>query len=397
MLSYSCRHAMAALIILLSSFAPFVAGHINCDAYVLNLGQKVYHGSPGNKTFTDTICSTTCWTALQTARRRIVGACAQTPDLFPGYPVLAMIDPVVSGWNETCLKDSDGGYCNAKIETFPEVEKIKDMPQAQLCSFCLGAKLRLMQSSPYSAYDELHAERLEYINKRCGAGTGGSTSPLASAIQPNGTTSDTCVSGNKYTVKNGDICNSVAQTNAVSSSTLYYINPELLNCSAPDVGLELCLPDRCETTYMVKEAVDCVTIAIRAEGSAASSSPRYWGNVIYINAPGGLPSSPGTEPGNGNGNGTGNGNIGGPGGSGDGYTDFPVPVPTGGTIAQRRCVELSLWLLANPSLREPVNYSKRLRVGLWYCLHLVKGFDKVPSSTSTTIGASSTSTASAKA
>ncbi|CCC12069.1 hypothetical protein SMACR_02290 [Sordaria macrospora] len=467
MLSYSRGHAMVVLIVLLSSFAPFVAGQfqvaptgafaglglaatcesvlyqsINCHAYVLNLGQKVYHGSPGNKTFTDTICSPTCWTSLQTARRRIVGACTQTPDLFPGYPVLAMIDPVVSGWNETCLKDSDGGYCNAKIETFPEVEKIEDMPQAQLCSFCLGAKLQLMQSSPYSAYDQLHAERLEYINKRCGAGTGGSTSPLPPAIHPNGTTPDTCVSGNKYTVKNGDTCNSIAQTNAVSSSTLYYINPELLNCSAPDVGLQLCLPDKCETTYTVKEADDCVTIAIRAEGSAASSwqdlvawnaglddrcsniwspssSPRYWGNVICISAPGGLPSTPGTEPSNGNGNGTGNGNNGGPGGSGDGYADFPVPVPTGGTIAQGTttlcgawvqarsdstcsslivgtAVPISLWLLANPSLRESVNCSKRLRVGSWYCLHPVRGFDTVPSSTSTTLSVSSTSTSSAR-
>ncbi|KAJ4415750.1 hypothetical protein N0V85_002573 [Neurospora sp. IMI 360204] len=465
MSSYPCRRTTAALFALSSSFATLVAGQfqitptgsfaglglaatcesvlyqsINCDAYVLNLGQKVYHGSPGNKTFTDTICSTTCWTSLQTARRRIVGACAQTPDLFPGYPVLALIDPVVSGWNETCLKDSDGGYCNAKIEAFPEVESIEDMPQAQLCSFCLGAKLRLMQSSPYSAYDELHAERLEYINKHCGAGTGGSTSPLPPAIQPNGTTPDTCVSGNKYTVKNGDTCNSIALTNAVSSSTLYYINPELLNCSAPEVGLQLCLPDRCETTYTVKEADDCVTIAIRAEGSAASSwqdlvawnaglddrcsniwspssSPRYWGNVICISAPGGLPSNPGTEPGNGSG--TGNGDIGGPGGSGDGYADFPVPVPTGGIIAQGTttlcgawvqaqsdstcsslivgtAVPISLWLLANPSLREPVNCSKRLRVGSWYCLHPVRGFDTMPASTSTTLGASSTSTANAR-
>lgn len=34
-----------------------------------------------------------------------------------------------------------------------------------MCSFCLGEKLRLMQQSPYSAYDELHAETLEYINQ----------------------------------------------------------------------------------------------------------------------------------------------------------------------------------------------------------------------------------------
>ena len=50
-----------------------------------------------------------------------MGACAQTPDLFPGYPVLAMIDPVVSGWNETCLKDTDGGYCNGECPYSDEI------------------------------------------------------------------------------------------------------------------------------------------------------------------------------------------------------------------------------------------------------------------------------------
>jgi hypothetical protein len=34
--------------------------------------------------------------------------------LYPGYPVIAIIDAVVSGWNETCLKDTDGGYCNGE-------------------------------------------------------------------------------------------------------------------------------------------------------------------------------------------------------------------------------------------------------------------------------------------
>ncbi|KAK3302812.1 uncharacterized protein B0T15DRAFT_371689, partial [Chaetomium strumarium] len=125
---------------------------ISCDPYVKTLGSKAYHGSPGDKAFTDTVCSATCSTALGVARRRITTACAATPNLFPGYPVIAVIDSVVSGWNETCLKDTDGEYCNAKIEAFPAVEKLEDMPQTQLCSFCFGEKLRLMQRSPYSAY-----------------------------------------------------------------------------------------------------------------------------------------------------------------------------------------------------------------------------------------------------
>lgn len=85
---------------------------INCDAYITKLVGRVYHGSLGDDALTDAVCATTCSTALATARRRIAGACASTPDLFPGYPVLSLIDSVTAGWNETCLKDTDGAYCN---------------------------------------------------------------------------------------------------------------------------------------------------------------------------------------------------------------------------------------------------------------------------------------------
>jgi hypothetical protein len=87
---------------------------INCNPYVKTLGHKTYHGSPGDKTFTDTVCAATCSTALVNVQRRIAGACAASPNLFPGYPVLAMIDSVITGWNETCFKDTDGQYCNGR-------------------------------------------------------------------------------------------------------------------------------------------------------------------------------------------------------------------------------------------------------------------------------------------
>lgn len=51
------------------------------------------------------------------------------------------------------------------IESWPAVEEISDMPRDQLCSYCYGAKLRLMQQSPYSAYDNLYAERLDFVIK----------------------------------------------------------------------------------------------------------------------------------------------------------------------------------------------------------------------------------------
>ncbi len=39
------------------------------------------------------------------------------------------------------------------------------MPKNELCSYCYGEKLRLMQKSKYSAYDESFATMLEYVNK----------------------------------------------------------------------------------------------------------------------------------------------------------------------------------------------------------------------------------------
>lgn len=86
---------------------------INCDDYVATLGEKTYHGSLEDTQLTNTVCAATCEKALLTARRRISGSCASTPELITGYPVNALIESVVTGWNETCLKDKDGSkFCN---------------------------------------------------------------------------------------------------------------------------------------------------------------------------------------------------------------------------------------------------------------------------------------------
>lgn len=90
--------------------------NINCNAFVSTLGQRVYHGSLQDPLLTDSVCMPTCGNALMTAHRRILGACAQSPELAPGYPVVALLDRIHTGWNETCLKDNKSmKYCNGKI------------------------------------------------------------------------------------------------------------------------------------------------------------------------------------------------------------------------------------------------------------------------------------------
>lgn len=93
---------------------------IDCNSLVGELGTQSWHGTVGSKATTDSICSSSCSTALTTARRRIEGSCRRTPHIVEGYPALALIDSIRTGWNETCQKDqSSGDYCNSEQTAFP--------------------------------------------------------------------------------------------------------------------------------------------------------------------------------------------------------------------------------------------------------------------------------------
>ncbi|GKT64258.1 lysM domain-containing protein [Colletotrichum tofieldiae] len=229
---------------------------INCEETVADLGQREYHGSLEDAKLTDAVCVASCKSALTVARRRIEGACAKTPELLPGMTVLSYIDSIIVGWEETCLKDEESGkYCNDIIESWEEVEEIEDMPQDELCSYCYGAKLRLMQKSEYSVYDEYYAAMLEYVNKECGVE--GDTTPIKQPTQNNGTQPGTCFSGKTIVTKEGDSCDSIAIANSVSGASLYYINPNLPDCKSIEAGRELCLPETC-ATYTVKDGDTCI-------------------------------------------------------------------------------------------------------------------------------------------
>ncbi|KAM6540449.1 hypothetical protein FALCPG4_002161 [Fusarium falciforme] len=377
---------------------------LNCPVLVGELGTTSYHGTIGDKATTDAACAAACSTALSTARRRIVGACAKTPDLVPGYPIVALVDSIQTGWNETCQKDKETGqYCNTLIDSFKEVAELGDMAREDLCSYCFGARLRMMQSSPYSAYDELYAEMLDFVNQKCSV-----DSPieiLPNPININYTQDARCEPERRYKTQATDTCDSIAKKYSVSGATLYYLNPELSNCTAPSAGIELCLPDQCDTIYTVQSAEEsCVEVAVDHGTSWRhivdwnsgldtrcsnlwSTSP-FWGRTICVSAPGGefVPPPPSNST-------PGNGNTGGPGGSGDGYADTIVDPPAGVTVANgttircgeyieavesigcetmlaRNAVPMGLFLQVNPSLGKlAIECSDKLVVGTWYCIH----------------------------
>lgn len=99
---------------------------LKCDNFTSQLGSSSYHGSLGDADLTTSVCDATCSASLSTFHRRVAAACASTPDLYPGFPALALIDSIWGGWNETCLKDNTtaGSYCNGQPLN-PIVSKFK--------------------------------------------------------------------------------------------------------------------------------------------------------------------------------------------------------------------------------------------------------------------------------
>lgn len=86
---------------------------VNCDNIVSTLGGRVYHNGWNDSAVMTSICAPSCEASLKTIRRRVAGACAKTSEIMPGYPTLAFVDSIYTGWNETCLRDDKTEkYCN---------------------------------------------------------------------------------------------------------------------------------------------------------------------------------------------------------------------------------------------------------------------------------------------
>ncbi|KAH6717693.1 hypothetical protein BKA61DRAFT_641602 [Leptodontidium sp. MPI-SDFR-AT-0119] len=366
---------------------------LKCDNFTSQLGSSSYHGSLGDADLTTSVCDATCSASLSTFHRRVAAACASTPDLYPGFPALALIDSIWGGWNETCLKDNTtaGSYCNDIIDAWAPVEDIADMPKTQLCSFCYGSKLAVMRQNPYGIYDGSNfKDRYDYTIK----------------------------------VKSGDTCDSISQASLISSGTLYETNPLLFNCSAPAVGLELCLPPQCEKLYTVEATDDCVTIGVKTgiswlnvvayNGMINSYCSNIynaipsWGHTICVSPPGGTFINAPTN--------TSGGDLGGPGGTGDGYANTIVTLPAGSKIATgttKNCGEFylaktgdtcgsiitnekvntpsDLFIGVNPSLVSAELCTSKLIVGRYYCVHPTRGWNDTSTTMTMTISAGTSS------
>ncbi|KAL5048229.1 hypothetical protein BDW71DRAFT_205766 [Aspergillus fruticulosus] len=232
---------------------------IKCNPYVRSMTQLRYHGSLENDTLTDSVCDPSCGRSIEQWFNSVGRNCAGY-NMSRGSPPVMYGGRMWAGYNETCSKDkATGDYCNAIINNFTIVDSIEQMPENEICSYCYVERHRMMQRSPYSAYDDYYKSRLEAINKRCGLS--GPTDVKEIPLDPLPTEESICLSEKTHTTSDGDTCTSIAKANSVSSAALYMGNQDLIQwCSSIKSGLELCLPLPCEETYDLQPSDTCSSI-----------------------------------------------------------------------------------------------------------------------------------------
>ncbi|KAL5042121.1 hypothetical protein BDW71DRAFT_217250 [Aspergillus fruticulosus] len=235
-----------------------------CDPYVSSMTRLGYHGSLDNDTLTDSVCEASCGKSLQQWYNSVERNCAGH-NMTLGAPPVMYGARMWAGYNETCLKDEDTGeYCNAIIDNFSVVDSASQMPENEICSYCYVERYRMMQRTPYSAYDDYYKSVLETINKRCGLS--GATEIKEIPLDRPQTEKPKCFSGKTYTTIKGDTCTSIAKANSVSSAALYMGNQDAIRwCSSINADLGLCLPLQCEETYELQPSDTCRSIEFAFE------------------------------------------------------------------------------------------------------------------------------------
>ncbi|KAI3538503.1 hypothetical protein CSPX01_09431 [Colletotrichum filicis] len=212
----------------------------------------------GNVNDTDSVCAESCGKSLKTWFDSVSIACA-------GYEVNDALPTLLGGriwdgWNQTCLKDTDSGkYCGEIIDGFTTVSTIEEMPKNELCSFCWVEHYAIPQRSRYSKYDSFIQSQYEYTVTECGTAGVNTTIPETPLIIEDPATY--CQTDKWYTTAEGDTCDTIAQSNSVSSATLYFENPDtIFDCFNIEAGSKLCIPPPCTLTWVIQPDDTCASI-----------------------------------------------------------------------------------------------------------------------------------------
>ncbi|KAJ6002217.1 hypothetical protein N7499_001918 [Penicillium canescens] len=136
---------------------------------------------------------------------------------------------------------------------------IDDMPIEELCSFCNVQWHQMMQTSPYSRYDNNYKSNLEHINSACNLAIPTAIPNLTLFENPHVERDPYCATHLSYTTSAGDTCNGIAAQFKVASAAVRAVNWPPIDCFAIPEGKRLCIPFGCKT-YTLKDGDTCDSI-----------------------------------------------------------------------------------------------------------------------------------------
>lgn len=228
----------------------------------------------------ETICTSDCRDELQAYRRSVAAGCSgvsYTNDWGTVYPITEFADTLLFNFHQTCLKN-EGKYCNIVLGNLTK-------NGGDDCNKCLLLKLRNEAKYPYGSGPDVYSSAYPSYTSSCGF-TGypvtasptmslphmyvnfdispkrklmlrsSSTSASSVAATP---TASTC-SGKKYTIKDGDTCESVSKSQSVATFQLLMDNQLQAYCANFPKSGNLCIQNQC-TTYTVRKGDTCKSIS----------------------------------------------------------------------------------------------------------------------------------------
>ncbi|KAG8670540.1 hypothetical protein FPOAC2_09903 [Fusarium poae] len=135
---------------------------IDCDANLDGAGSTGWEGSiedDDDFTITDSICAKKCGDSLQ-----------EWADAFEKYCRPEKMHPpnMVEGRRQICDKDAKTGkYCNAIIDSFPELSDDEKLPAKYLCEPCYVRRLWGFDISTYSPANSWIITQRERMDELC--------------------------------------------------------------------------------------------------------------------------------------------------------------------------------------------------------------------------------------
>ncbi|KAI0123660.1 muramidase [Xylariales sp. AK1849] len=234
------------------------------DAYTANVSCTSAIGSlyadqwpDFNETVLGALCSDTCFDSLTTHRNNVSSQCASDVTFYnvadsSSWPVTYRTDQAIHNYNMTCVKRSDGNYCNS---WFQDGANVTDTPE---CDECYMDIVYMQAVSPVEG-DIVEMQSIyASLTSSCGYTGPAATATVTGLAISSPTATLSCTS--EYTIQAGDTFLGVSQSHQVATHDLCTANSLNYNLTDFPTSGNLCIRNQC-SVYVVQVNDTCEGIA----------------------------------------------------------------------------------------------------------------------------------------